>query len=399
MITLSNTKKSILPFLLVLLTALTLMACGGSGSNDFTLVDVNPEDSRGKLINAELLASKNASFIIPYAVDAYKITYYTTDVKGERIKVSGLLSIPKKDFGEKSPLLSYQHGTIFLNAQAPSNSSTSASAIMKLAGTGYIVSAADYIGYGESSGQIHPYVHADSLANTSIDMLRASKTFLTSKQVRINDQLFLSGYSEGGYATLALQKSIQDKHSSEFIVTASVAGAGPFDLTETAKILANKITNEKPAYMSFLLKAYDVIYDLDNVSGMYQSQYVDTINTMFDGNHSTGTITDNLTTTTANLFNADFLEPLKGTSDHVIKEKLALNNLYDWKPTSPTRFYHGKNDEIVPYINSQKAVSTMKANGASDVSLVDCPLNTHVQCIIFYAPYTLNFFSKYASDL
>jgi len=386
-------------FLFIVLISFALTACGGGETNDFTPIKENPAESRGKLLSSQLIATKKASFIIPYIVDSYKIIYYTIDVKGNKIKASGLLSIPKKDFGEESPLLSYQHGTIFLNTQAPSNSSTAADSIMTLAGTGYIVSAPDYIGYGESAGQIHPYIHADSLANASIDMLRASKTFLQSRQVRTNGQLFLAGYSEGGYATLAQQKMIQEKHQNEFTVTASAAGAGPFDLTETSKTLANQVTNEKPAYMSFLLKAYDVVYDLDKIDEMYQAEYVNSINTMFDGNHSTGSITDSLTTDTASLFNASFLEILKGSDDHVIKEKLALNNIYDWNPTAPTRFYHGQNDEVVPYSNSLKALNTMRANGASTVSLRRCPLNTHVQCAVPYVLDTLSFFSDYVSDL
>ena len=382
--------------LLLILPILLLTACGGGGAS-LTPVVNNP--TAGELISSELLATKSATFLTPYSVKAYKVIYNTKDVDGNTIEASGLLAVPSKDSGEKSPLLSYQHGTIFLDTQAPSNSSTSANGIMTLAGKGYIVSAADYIGYGKSSNKIHPYIHADSLASASIDMLSASKSFLQSKNIKTNSQLFLAGYSEGGYATLALQKAIQDSSSSEFTVTASAAGAGPFDLTETAKELANKVTNSKPAYMSFLLKAYDSIYNLNQVSDMYQPQYVANINNLFNGQHSASNINDNLTTTTADLFNSDFLSALQGDDEHVIKDKLALNNIYDWKPTAPTRFYHGQNDEVVPYSNAQKALTTMTENGATDVNLVDCPFNSHVSCAFPYVLDTLSFFASYAEDL
>ena len=315
------------------------------------------------------------------------------------IKASGLLAIPQKNLSEKSPLLSYQHGTIFLDSEAPSISATSIGGITSLSGTGFIVSAPDYIGYGESASKIHPYLHADSLASTSIDMLRASKELLNQKNVKLNNQLFLTGYSEGGYATLALQKKLQESHSNEFTITASAAAAGPFDLTETTKTLANKTTNSKPAFISFLLKAYDSIYQLNKITEMYQAQYVNIINTHFDGQHSGSTITSNLSHTTSELFNAPFLNTLQGSGQHVIKDKLALNNIYDWKPTAPTRFYHSQNDEVVPYHNAQKALATMQANGAPNISLADCPLNTHVECAVPYVLNTINFFSNYAHDL
>ncbi len=372
---------------------LFLNACGGGSSRETASVG-----ERGGLISSKLVSSKRTP-LLPYKVDAYKIIYGTVDANNTPIRASGLLTIPQKSSGSKSPLLSYQHGTIFLNNQAPSISAISINGIMTLSATGFIVSAPDYIGYGESSAKMHPYIHADSLANASIDMLRASKKFLRQHNININPQLFLTGYSEGGYATLALQKKLQESHGNEFTVTASAAAAGPFDLSETAKILANRTTNTKPAFMSFVLKAYDDTYKLNKVTEMYQTQFVNTINTHFDGKHSSSSINASLSHTTSDLFNAPFLNTLQGAGPHAIKDKFALNDIYDWKPTAPTRFYHSKNDGIVPYSNSQKAVDTMRANGATEISFDDCPLNTHTDCAVPYVLNTLNFFLGYARDL
>ena len=371
--------------------ALFLSACGGGGSSAST-----PAGERGGLISSSYITSKQA---FPYKVDAYKIIYSTVDTKGSPIKASGLLAIPKKSGGKQSPLLSYQHGTIFLNKQAPSISATSISGISTLSGIGFIVSAPDYIGYGESATMMHPYMHAETLANTSIDMLRASKTFLKQKNIQLNDQLFLTGYSEGGYATLALQKKLQESHSHEFTVTASAAAAGPFDLTETAKTIANKTTNNKPAFMSFLLKAYDDIYGLNMISEMYQPPYVNIINTYFDGKHSSSKVTTDLSHTTSELLNAPFSTVLQGDEQHIIKDKLALNNIYDWKPTAPTRFFHGIDDEVVPYHNAEKALNTMRNNGATNVSLGGCSQTSHVACVAPFIIDTVIFFRKHAHDL
>ena len=370
-----------------------LNACGGGSSDAVSTIQ-----KRGDLVSSKLITSTQ-SVLLPYRVDAYRIVYNTVDTNNEIVKASGLLSLPEKSTTEKSPILSYQHGTIFLDSQAPSNNASSIQAITTLSGTGYIVSAPDFIGYGESSSKIHPYLHGDSLASASVDMLIASKTFLSSKNVQTNSQLFLAGYSEGGYATLALQKAIQEKFTSEFTTTASAAGAGPFDLSTTAQTLANQTTNDDPSYMSFVLKAYDSVYALGKVTEMYQTQYRDIINTHFDGKHSGSEIDSKLSHTTSELFEASFLNALQGTGSHVFKEKLALNNIYDWKPDVPTRFYHGPNDEIVPYSNATKALQSMQSNGASSVSLGDCPFNTHVECAFPYVLDALNFFSTYVEDL
>ena len=56
-----------------------------------------------------------------YAVDNHRLTYRTLDGSGRAITASGLVSIPVKAPGAPSPVLSYQHGTLFMDAQAPSN--------------------------------------------------------------------------------------------------------------------------------------------------------------------------------------------------------------------------------------------------------------------------------------
>lgn len=390
-------KNNTLAGLLILSLLFVLSACGGgSSSNSAIIPPVNTQ--RGGLISSELL-STDQSFILPYTVNSYKLVYYTIDTNNNLIKASGLLSIPAKSVSEKSPIISYQHGTIFLNSQAPTNHASTLEGIATLSGTGFIVSSPDFIGYGESSSLIHPYMHAESLASASVDMLRASKTFLSSNNVNTNNQLFLTGYSEGGYATLALQKEIQENPANEFTVTASAPGSGPFDLSETAELLANKMVNEDPSYMSFVIKAYDSTYALGKIDEIYQLPYRTIVNTYFDGNHSGGEIDTALSHITSELFEAPFLDALQGTGTHILKDKLALNDIYDWKPSAPTRLYHGPNDEIVPYSNAIITLETMQANGATDVSLGICPLNTHVQCAVPFVLDALNFFSDYVQDL
>ncbi len=398
--------KTYLPAVLFVL--IFISACGGGGAKNNNNASNNDDDrepstsqlQRGQLISSSFITSKRV-FPFPYKVDAYKIVYTTIDTNNNPINVSGLLTIPQKEVLQKSPLLSYQHGTNFLDKNVPSNSASSINAIMTLTATGYIISSPDYIGYGESVNKMHPYLHADSLANTSIDLLRATKIFLNDENILINSQLFLAGYSEGGYATLALQKAIQENHSDEFSVTASAPGAGPFDLSESAKILANKPVNQNPSYMSFLLKAYDTIYGLNKITEMYQPQYVNVINTFFDNQHSGGAIDEKLNHTTSELFKPLFLSALQSGGQHIINDKLAENNIYDWTPQAPTRLYHSPNDEIVPYSNATKTLNTMQSRGATNVSLRDCNVGngSHVTCAFPYVLNALDFFLDFADDL
>lgn len=391
--------KQIIQLLLFSFALFLLSACGSGSSSIDSNPSLTPEPAeRGSLVSANLISSSRP-LLSPYKVAAYKIIYNTIDANNNAAIASGLLSIPEKAVGEKSPILSYQHGTIFLDVQAPSRSTSSKQGINTLAGTGYIVSAPDFIGYVESAQMIHPYHHADSLASASLDMLKASKVFLDQENIQINNQLFLAGYSEGGYATLALQKAIQEDPTQELITTASAAGAGAFDLSETAKILSNQVTNNDPSFMSFVIKSYDSVYSLNKITEIYQQPFQQIINTHFDGMHSGGEIDSKLSHITAELFKPEFLSILQSGDSHVINEKLALNDIYDWKPTAPTRFYHSPNDKIVPYSNAVKALQTMQDNGAENISLRDCGFGSHVDCAIPYVFNTVNFFSGFAEDL
>jgi hypothetical protein len=173
---------------------------------------------------------KVPAFIVPvrYGVDIYKILYKTPNENGELVKASGLFFIPQ-NFKGSMPVISYQHGTIIKKTDAPSNLKGEYIIGLGLACDGYAVSMPDYLGLGEGEGR-HLYLHAETEASASIDMLRAGKQYAREHNIALNDMLFLAGYSQGGHATMAMHKMIQEKYTDEFTVTASAPMSGPNDL-------------------------------------------------------------------------------------------------------------------------------------------------------------------------
>ena len=83
-------------------------------------------------------------------IEAYKIKYKTTDVDGSEIEASGVVFVPQGDV--EMPIVSYQHGTISDNDNAPSNIESLGNdeyTIMAVFSSfGFVVSMPDYIGYG-----------------------------------------------------------------------------------------------------------------------------------------------------------------------------------------------------------------------------------------------------------
>ena len=249
--------------------AASLAACGGGG-NDDTVTDgggtppVRPADPEGagQLQAATLLGTVAAADIaaaltseeslaqdvVPrYAVTSYRLEYLTTDADGKAVRASGLVSVPQKAPGAKSPVLSYQHGTLFRDAEAPSNNAVASEVAVVLASLGYIVLAPDYVGFGASKGTPHPYLLAAPSAAATVDFLTAARTWRGQANVADNGQLFLTGYSEGGYVTMAAHRALQTSGSSHLQqLRMVVPGAGPYNVQATMDSLVDLVRDEQP---------------------------------------------------------------------------------------------------------------------------------------------------------
>jgi dipeptidyl aminopeptidase/acylaminoacyl peptidase len=334
-----------------------------------------------------------------------RVVYKTQNTDNRIIDVSGILVLPVKTLAGPSPLLVYHHGTIFHNDHAPSNSLLMQLFAALLGSQDYIVLMPDYIGYGESAALLHPYDHASSLAVTSVDMLRAARTFLQQQAIPSQDKLFLTGYSEGGYAALATHKLIEEDYASEFTVTASVPGAGSYDMTTTLGYYLGMDPLLNEAALVYAFKAYDHIYHLNRLSEFFNPAVVPVANDWFYGDKYEPEIQTALPDTIGEIFTDSFLTNYAmDDGEAELKARLTENNIYDWKPRAPIRFYHGTDDHIVPLQNSIAARDAMLARAAADdvdVTLVECDLasdassDAHLKCIPAFNAYMITTFNGY----
>ncbi len=402
---------SFTPLILSLVMVL-ISGCGGSA-------DPKESHSRGDMVDSVLLstaslAETNAVYdylnrlglmdsVAKYDVNNYKISYITVGVEGDLITASGLLSIPVKPSGSLSPIISYQHGTIFLNSDAPSNSHQASAEPVLAASLGYVVSSPDYIGFGESRNINHPYGHSQTLASSSIDMLRAVKLFMHENAVPSNEQLFLMGYSQGGKATLAMQREIEINLVDEFQITASSPAAGNYDMTSTTAHVLNSPELTFPAYVAWVIKSFNDIYNINRLSDIIEPKYLEAVQSSFNGLKSGSDINLLLPIKTSELIKQSFIDEYLGGGALELKAAIANNNIYDWASNVPTHFFHGVDDRIVPYFNSSRAYDTMVAQGASSVQLVNCDVGmhpaNHSNCYYPYFSYAYSFFSVYAENL
>ncbi len=328
---------------------------------------------------AEILNDMHISSPIVYGIETFLLIYKTVDQNGNVINASGLLAIP---LGLTLPtaLISDQHGTIFSDDEAPSNNPLNASVILMTAMKGFILAMPDYIGFGASSDKLHPYLIEKPSATAVMDMIRAVRKYCASNNIPLNDKLFLSGYSEGGYVTMATLKEMEEKYADEFKVTAAAPMAGPYDLKATTDFtLFNSMLNYSP-FVADVVYSYNEYYGWNRLKEIINEPYADKLASLFDGDKKGDDIFAQLTNMTSQLFRPDFLAGYFSDGEQEIKNALAENSVHNWTPKSNMRIIHCDHDPIVPYFNAQNAFENFIANGSKNVELITLEGDDHVEC-------------------
>ncbi len=392
---------------MTVLSGLVLLGPTGCKTSPETVVDPQPQTlvsatQIGQFTTVQLstrytsLFGSFASLItgqyLKNAITVYKVVYKTKNTDGTEVQASGALIVPTVTGA--LPMLSLQHGTIRTDEDAPSNNGAGSDTYSfgSLFGSyGYIVALPDYIGYGVSKSLPHTYEHRNGLATASLDMLRASREFLAQNKVNWDKRLYISGYSEGGYATMSLHKKMQEDAVGEFNLRASSIGAGAYDKTSFMKFVVNTAATTRPDYNSlyiWTLLTYDRIYGLNRPMLYY---FKEPYATQIQAQRENASVNVSLN----QIFTDGFKQAVNSGSDALFVKAVADNDVFDWKPAIPVQLYHGRADQLVPIFNTQNAEAAMKKRGATvTATYVDGANHTDVSVISQYALGTVGFFQS-----
>lgn len=319
----------------------------------------------------------NFSSLINYDVDFYKLIY-KTDYKGTLIDASGLVAVPKNT-GSAPSLMSAQHGTIFKDTEAPSNFPATFSGFEICGAAGFITAIPDFIGYGVSKDVVHPYYDQHYSGTAVVDMIKAMKTFLSKQGIQYNNRLFLVGYSEGGYVTMAAQKEIETHPEHKLTLTAAAEGAGGYDLGGMLSAITTTTSYNNPSYLALILQSYNTTYGWNRpYTDFFQAAYAAKMAALLDGSKTSAEINSELTTSPSALFNPTFFASLTNpAAEPALKQAIVTNSFGGWYPKSPTRMYHGTADVTVFYQTSVTTYNQFKAAGATNVELISIQNGNH----------------------
>ena len=321
--------------------AILFSSCGDYGEAPFTTIT----DPRGKIVNSSLMETWDvnqvdslintlgggaANLLNPeYGVSIYKINYQTVDPFGGLISASGAVAVPNDTDIGPIPMASYQHGTESNDANVPSQRNSEVIIGIVMATSGYICAMPDYLGLGEGPG-IHPYIHSKSEATAVIDMLRACRDFAPVIGHSWDSRIFLFGYSQGGHATMAAHKEIQENYSDEFVVTASAPMAGPYDVSGVQEqVIVSHDPYPTPGYLPYIFLSYGYAYgNLPELTEVLKPPYDSILPPMFNGQFSIGDINNLSAPVPRDMVVDSVMAAYEADNDHPLKIALRDNDLW-----------------------------------------------------------------------
>jgi alpha/beta superfamily hydrolase len=375
-------------------------------------------------------------------VNVYHIEYYTVGGANESTTASGALMVPSGSAAScqgARPIVLYAHGTSTernFNIADLTDQQNAEGILLAafFAARGYIVVAPNYAGYDTSTLTYHPFLVGDQQSDDMIDALTAARSALSSNsQVSDNGQLFITGYSQGGYVAMATQRAMQ---AASMPVTAAAPMSGPYALAAFVDAeFEGEVSGGAPVVATLLLTAYQNSYGniYSAASDVFAAQYAPDIATLFPSTMSRSQIYaagllpqtalfDSTPPTPAyaamtpattpavlapvfaqgfgpdglitNAYRLSFLQDAQANPDGGFptlgndmpaaapalpwRQALKLNDLRGWTPVAPTMLCGGDQDPEVFFMNTQlmQAYWAAYAPAATPVSVLDLDAST-----------------------
>lgn len=280
---------------------------------------------------------------------------YKTFFEGDTITASGVVAVPTPlKSSESFPIMSYQHPILVKKSDAPSEN-IEAQTMLYLASTGMVVMIPDYIGFGASKAEFHPYLNKKYTSNSVIDFIRATKEFIgIDKPCSVDDYLFLLGYGQGAGASLATLSAIETNTvNSDIKITATSCSNGFYDFMDFRKWLVKQARFDTPYLLANMMESFTKYSGMKvDFSLIFSPQIGPSISGIIDGNKSESEINTIIGTThVGEMLNDDFEnDSIFNNSDVYATMRTAFteNSIDAWPINSVLALYYGTNNKMIP---------------------------------------------------
>lgn len=303
-------------------------------------------------------------------VRLYRVAYDSVvpEQNNRPIRTSGLVAVPDTDPGTL-PVISYQHGTVYLKTEVPSipdESPETQLMLAQFAGQGYIVIGADYFGMGHTD-EPEGYMVKGSHQQATADMVLVAQDVIKDLGFEAGP-LFLAGWSQGGFVTTALLERLEQ---SGIEVTAAATASAPIDLQAMMSGMLNFPRDIDAPWIgtTFILSSFS-FENYYNVPGLaaslikpehYQVSKAAYLRQDFDVADIPMSLTE--------LVREEYFDP--GYFEASIFGKLmGITQAYRRVIGVPMRNYYGDTDEAIPVGVGRLAMTYQQALGAGNDKVV-----------------------------
>jgi hypothetical protein len=338
-------------------------------------------------LDAMLLLGQVASsfeFTLTNDFYLYRVVYPTRGLNGETTPVSGLVALPAER--RAKGIVAWQHGT---NTYRPNSISKPSlpeglGIASLFAADGYVLVAADYIGLGVST-VMQGYYDWPSTLGTVLDLVTIAGIMRDGIFTERDEDLYLAGFSQGGGATAALQRSLEQEAAPGVSLRAAAPIAAAFDPRGTSLDFLMR-RNVDVIHLGLLLASIAEARGA-SLAGVVREPYVDALAGWFDGTHDDEFLASRLPAHVDQLLSDQFVEDYRAGRENPpwLYDALAAARTNDCVPVAPLRIHFGSADSVVTPEEARTTFESMHAAGGH-VALVDVGPYDHDESALHSLP-------------
>ncbi len=334
------------------------------------------------------------------ALRLFRVRYFTPDLRGRRVLVSGLLALPGG--GAPRGLVLWHHGTTVSAAGVPSRFAVGAkpseteAALLAFASGGYALAMPDYLGYDAGTG-VHPYPFSETNSRAALDFLAPAREVARKVGVVVAAPTFVSGYSEGGAVAMWSARRLQERGQG---AARSAFLSGPYDLSGVTRQSLLELPTDNAQFIAHLYLTSFLVYSWAKnhrrkLTEFFQPSFAFAVNRDFTGKLSDDAILKRLAATAlllrarnsmALVLTPGFYRAME-TADarEPLVAELRRNDAFAWAPKNPTVFWALNSDGIVVANNARVAAGEFGKRGSHNVRTF-VEFNTKLNHITAIAP-------------
>jgi hypothetical protein len=392
-----NISLRLLP-LCLLLTAICTASLAGTTAPDHYLISYKLRYTYTK-DSLERFWKHNhiPKIVVPIRndVDMYEVTYKGMWLDSSFIMAKGVMYIPRS--GKPAAEVVYDHGTRISLHQDYGIQDLEQVICMMFSADNYVSIFPFYYGLGGGEKE-HVYQDSRTEAMSTIYMLKACREIYPQIGRSTSGQLFLTGYSQGGHASMATHKMLESGAFPEIHLTASSPMSGAYDMVGVQSKTMYR-PYDQPHYLPYLLISYQYAYHLmpGDIYDVFKPPYNVTLRKVFAQPRIVdyGDVNAMLPKIPEDMIVDSLMERFKTDTTFAFTRKLRENGLNHWVPKAPMQLCACYGDNEVMVENTESAYDYMHAHTNVVHERLFGKHLTHNPCAPFAILYSKTFFDNF----